>query len=112
MGTEATATEDTCTTPQWVGDNYCDDNLNTAECHWDGGDCCGDDVKTNYCDECQCLDPNEITTTESTTAEAPTTEATATEDTCTNPQWVGDNYCDDNLNTAECDWDGGDCCGD
>ena len=28
------------------------------ECSWDGGDCCGDDVNTQFCSACQCLDPN------------------------------------------------------
>ena len=34
------------------------------------GDCCGDDVNTDYCDDCDCLDPNYTpTTTESTCAD-------------------------------------------
>ena len=37
-----------CTPTGWHGDNYCDDDLNTESCKWDGGDCCGD-VNTNYC---------------------------------------------------------------
>ena len=24
----------------WVGDDYCDDENNNAECKFDGGDCC------------------------------------------------------------------------
>ena len=93
--------------PAFWGDNFCDDGLNTAECEWDGGDCCGDDVIKTYCSECQCLDPVETTTTEATTP-----EDEATEDSCTPAQFWGDNVCNDNLNTAECEWDGGDCCGD
>ena len=31
---------DACTPSAWVGDAYCDLSLNTAECNWDGGDCC------------------------------------------------------------------------
>ena len=27
-------------------------------CDWDGGDCCGDNVKTKYCEKCECLDPD------------------------------------------------------
>ena len=34
-----------------------DDN-NNEECGWDGGDCCGDNVNTQYCSACECLDPN------------------------------------------------------
>ena len=48
-----------CGSPNWKGDNYCDDDNNNAGCEWDGGDCCGDDVKTQYCSVCECLDPNE-----------------------------------------------------
>ena len=43
----------------FVGDNYCDDENNNAGCNYDGGDCCGDDVNTTWCDDCQCLDPSE-----------------------------------------------------
>ena len=28
------------------------------ECGYDSGDCCGCDVNTRYCSDCQCLDPN------------------------------------------------------
>ena len=39
-----------CQPSGWHGDNYCDDGvLNTENCKWDGGDCCGDSVNTNYC---------------------------------------------------------------
>merc|ERR1719367_1357066 len=49
---------DACGSPQWFGDNYCDDENNNEECGWDGGDCCGDNVNTQYCSACECLDPN------------------------------------------------------
>merc|ERR1711997_266506 len=52
-----------CEPESWVGDEYCDDHLNNEDCGWDGGDCCGDDVSTQYCDECECLDPAFATTT-------------------------------------------------
>ena len=29
-----------------------------------------------------------------------------------NVDWIGDGYCDDENNVEECQWDGGDCCGD
>merc|ERR1711953_452091 len=97
-----------CGSPQWQGDNFCDDENNNAECAFDGGDCCGDDVNTQYCSACECL---EGTTAAPTTTAAPppsTEEPTA----CEFPQWVGDNFCDDGNNTPGCDYDGGDCCGD
>ena len=41
-----------------IGDGYCDDENNNAGCGFDGGDCCGSDVKTAYCSVCQCLGEN------------------------------------------------------
>ena len=41
----------------YVGDDYCDDISNTDKCGWDGGDCCGNNVNYDYCEECDCLDP-------------------------------------------------------
>merc|ERR1711879_527103 len=79
-----------------MGDNYCDDENNNAGCNWDGGDCCGDDVKENFCSTCECLDPNDP----------------SNQGVCGSPSWQGDNYCDDENNNAGCEWDGGDCCGD
>ena len=45
-----------CAVPPWKGDGYCDDENNNDGCDYDGGDCCGDDVNTQYCSACQCLD--------------------------------------------------------
>ena len=45
----------------WIGDGFCDDVTNNANCHFDGGDCCGLNVNTDWCTECQCL--NDGTTT-------------------------------------------------
>ena len=44
--------------PSWEGDGWCDDNNNFPGCSYDGGDCCGTNVLTTYCSDCQCLDPN------------------------------------------------------
>ncbi len=41
----------------WVGDKFCDDGNNVALCNWDGGDCCGAQVKKAYCHDCRCVDP-------------------------------------------------------
>ena len=109
MGCEATSTTTTtvssttsgCARPDWQADNYCDDINNNAECNYDGGDCCGANVDTTYCQDCQCLDPNFTSTTSTTTTAA----------TCARPEWQGDNFCDDINNDAECNYDGGDCCG-
>ena len=44
--------------PNWIGDGECDDETNTAGCGFDGGDCCGPDVKTSQCSDCECLGEN------------------------------------------------------
>ena len=59
--------------PSWIGDNFCDDINNNEGCQWDGGDCCGDNANTQYCQVCGCLDPGATTmvggSTMSTTAQ-------------------------------------------
>ena len=47
-----------CGFPKTWKDKVCDDENNNAACFWDGGDCCGANVNTKYCEECKCLDPN------------------------------------------------------
>ena len=54
-------------THDYVNDGYCDDFNNREDCAWDGGDCCGDNVKTEVfeydgtttptCSACECLQP-------------------------------------------------------
>ena len=34
----------------------CDDENNHGGCDFDGGDCCGEDVDTDLCTLCQCLE--------------------------------------------------------
>jgi hypothetical protein len=104
-----------CPSPYWVGDNLCDAENNTPECGFDGGDCCIDDVVTTYCgDNCVCNDPdspnfgNWAAPSEEPSWEEPSYSAN---DACAAPWWFGDNYCDDENNTPECGFDGGDCCG-
>ena len=45
-----------CSYPSWHADGYCDDENNNEACFFDGGDCCGSNVDTQYCTVCQCLD--------------------------------------------------------
>ena len=40
----------------WIGDGYCDDINNNIGCSFDGGDCCGANVNTEWCTECLCLE--------------------------------------------------------
>ena len=49
-----------CAQPSWKGDGICDDNNNNKECEYDGGDCCGSNVNTTFCNQCQCLEDNGI----------------------------------------------------
>ena len=46
------------------------------ECDYDGGDCCVDNVNTQYCSECQCLDDSGSTADPGTT-DSPTSGSTA-----------------------------------
>merc|ERR1711862_516869 len=75
---------DACGSPQWFGDN------NNEECGWDGGDCCGDNVNTQYCSARQCLDPNGGGNSGTTTTEEP----------CSNDK--SDNWCENKKQKGKC----------
>ena len=45
---------DCCENPALVNDGYCHDNVNNAECNFDGGDCCGSNVNIMACADCIC----------------------------------------------------------
>jgi hypothetical protein len=80
-------------------DGNCDDENNNAGCNWDGGDCCGDNVKKTYCKVCMCLDCTKAK------------KCPKKGKTCGLGPYKGDGNCDDVNNICGCDWDGGDCCG-
>ena len=40
----------------YIGDGFCDDDNNNEYCGYDGNDCCLEDVKTNFCTICQCIE--------------------------------------------------------
>ena len=43
---------------KWKGDGTCDDKNNFAGCDYDGGDCCGPNVKcASSKSHCKCKDP-------------------------------------------------------
>ena len=42
-----------CDYPQFHADGYCDDQNNKEACFFDGGDCCGPNVFTDFCTVCQ-----------------------------------------------------------
>ena len=74
----------------YIGDGYCDDDANTKECQWDGGDCCGEKEFDNlyYCTVCECKWEQMTTTTAATTpttTTAPNTTTTTTNVTTTGP---------------------------
>ena len=76
----------------WIGDGFCDDVNNKAQCKFDFGDCCNNknpdyDIYCYNCTECEILK----------------------EEPCVY-SWFGDNYCDDYNNNELCKFDGGDCC--
>ena len=100
-----------CPAPSWEGNGFCNDLNNIANCAYDGGDCCGDNVNTAYCDQCQCLDPT-FSTTSLLTTQSSSTIGSTTASGCFDLAWQGDGFCDDNNNIASCAFDGGDCCGD
>ena len=72
---------------QFAKFRFCDDGNNNPECDYDGGDCCGYNVKRDYCQFCQCLDPAKRR--------------------CYFKWWKGNGRCDDKANNPECNYDGG-----
>ena len=74
-----------------VGNGFCNDDTNIAECDYDGGDCCGYIINSEHCTECTCF----------------------YQETClagVTHVFVGDGFCNDETNIADCDYDGEDCC--
>ena len=74
-----------------VANGYCNDETNNEACIYDGGDCCGACINKDHCSDCLCI--GEVTD-------------------YTRPlnPLAGDGYCHDELNHADCNFDGGDCC--
>ena len=80
-----------CDNAALVGNGFCNDETNNANCNYDGGDCCVVNANTNSCFECACRFI----------------------ETCAagyHPL-VGNGFCNDDTNIAECHYDDGDCCG-
>ena len=79
------------------------------DCNFDGEDCCGSNVNTQFCSKCQCL-RYEATPSDKTSAitrlftiliiSISTTTSISFRETCPDRQdWIGDGYCHDGLNT-------------
>ena len=79
-----------CPQPTLIANGYCNDETNTQECSFDGGDCCGSCINIDLCTNCSCID-NVI-------------------DNAVPNAHVGNGYCNNEINTPECNFDGGDCC--
>jgi hypothetical protein len=45
-----------CAYGQLVGNGHCNDEANSADCLYDGGECCGGCVNTDHCSDCLCYD--------------------------------------------------------
>ena len=78
--------------PNLVGDGFCNDEINNLHCAFDGGDCCGSCINRNYCSNCECVVGKNDAEPE-------------------NNPLVGNGYCQDEINNENCNYDGGDCCG-
>ena len=72
------------------------------------GDCCLPDIKTDYCQQCACLEAGTGMTYGTGSTLPPGTDGTTS--LCHNDRFVADGYCDDSTNTELCNYDGGDCC--
>ena len=46
---------DCCSNPNMVGNGFCNDETNHLGCNYDGGDCCLMNVNTDYCSNCNCV---------------------------------------------------------
>ena len=79
--------------------------INNPGCDFDGGDCCGSNVNTDYCTVCQCLEVGGGGSGGTTTS-----SVTTIGENC-NQGWINDGFCDDINNDFDCNFDGGDCCG-
>ena len=110
-----------------IGTGWCHDENNVPSCGFDGGDCCGPDVKTSSCSDCECLGENIA----SRAAPGPFCscsvhgaldckllicfiEKCLKQATfyfifqgCEFPEMVNNDVCNDQVNTAECNYDGG-----
>ncbi|CAM9750435.1 unnamed protein product [Ectocarpus fasciculatus] len=102
------------------GDNYCNSYYNTAECGYDGGDCC----------ECDCgTFGSSLDSSSSSTSSSSNYTCGVNGYVCVDPdsecfedlypdcveyggrvEWIGTGACSWGNNFEECGYDGGDCC--
>ena len=102
-----------------VANGFCNDETNIATCNYDGRDCCGSCVLTQYCSSCDCLGgPTSVGITNPLIGNGLCNEEANNVqcdydggDCCSNPDMVNNGICNDETNNLECNYDGGDCCG-
>ena len=109
---EAQSTKNTCGSPEWKGDTYCDDENNNNGCEFDGGDCCGSDIDKTFCIVCACMEPDEGSGDGGDGENGGDGNDGGDTGGCEYPYYQGDGFCDDENNNNGCTFDGGDCCGD
>ena len=84
-----------------TGDQICDDETNTEECHFDLGDCCDGQTDFSLCSDCFCYSVGHFTNN------------TLTQECTLKSQfkwYLGDGKCQMNLNNIQYFFDAGDCC--
>ena len=98
---EQNETEPGCEFIALVSDGYCDDEANTKECNFDFGDCCDWQSDFTTCQECFCYtDPINYTN-----------KCEGFWDVLHSiPGFLGEGYCDSELNNVDFFFDAGDCC--
>ena len=107
-----------CDNAALVGNGFCNDETNNANCKFDGGDCCVLNANTNSCFECGChLLETCVTGYHPLVGNGFCDDDTNIDeceydggDCCSHPNMVGDGICNDETNHLGCNFDGGDCC--
>ena len=83
-----------------ISNGYCNDETNVAECGFDGGDCCGSCINTDFCENCNCIGSvtgNRLQNDHVTRNGLPNA-------------LLADGFCNDQTINAHCFFDGLDCC--
>ena len=98
---------DSC--PFWhlLGDNYCDDEANIAECGYDFNDCCKTENDRSLCTACLCIIPEDRKIVLEDKFEK---GCEIIADILPWSIYYGDGVCDVGFNTEEHFFDVGDCC--
>ena len=104
-GTNVTP-DDTCNVWQLVGDGYCDDEANIAQCGYDLYDCCKLENDRTLCQNCTCIQPEEKVQN----IHKGYCELLGEQWGLWNHEFIGDGNCHLQYNKAEFYFDIGDCC--